>query len=486
MQKITIIFLSLFLLLSCQNSADTKDAAIKHSDVKLGEVQEPVVAGKFYPGSAAELKNMVDSFLGQTTVEPVKGELMAIIVPHAGYQYSGRVAAYGFKQLLGRQYDYVVVLSPSHTKNFEGAATRLVKNFETPLGKIPVATDIVEKMIKKYEWIVDDPVVYEREHSLEVELPFLQSTLQNFKLIPLVVGTHDLGIIQNIAGSLNEELSDKKVLYVVSTDMSHYHPYDRAVKMDKETIRLLTEEKFDDFIKRISDGTCELCGFAPVMTIMALYNMSGGGQIKLLKYENSGDVVGEKSRVVGYSALAVERGFNLTARQKEELRALVKKTLADHLAGKSIEPVKLADPYLMKNGAAFVTLKKNGQLRGCIGHIIAMEPLARSIQQNTVAAASHDPRFPPVRTEELKDISIEISVLTPPQPVYDKNIVEVGRDGLIIESGGRRGVLLPQVPGEFGWNRGQFLAEICEKAGLSPDAIDKPETKLYRFQALVF
>lgn len=487
MRKIAIFPICFIFILACKGKAvDSKEVFAKSQALKVSELQKPVVAGAFYPGSRETLQKTIGDFLSKADSQPVSGDLMGVIVPHAGYQYSGPVAAYGFKQLEGRKYDYVVVIAPSHHKSINGAATRLAKFFETPLGKIPVATDIVKKMVKKYKWIINDPDAYGKEHALEVELPFLQTVLKGFKLIPLVVGTHHADILENIAGSLNEEFIGKNVLYVISTDLSHYHSYSEAVKMDKKTLELLTSEKFDELVMDVYDGKCELCGFGPVMVILNLYRMRGGGKIELLKYANSGDVTGDKSRVVGYGALAVVGKFELSDKEKQELLKISRETLVAHVEGKKVGVPKVSDPYLMKPGAPFVTLKKHGELRGCIGHIIAREPLAKAVSDNTIAAASHDPRFPPVTKGELKDISIEISVLTPPQPVYDPNTIKVGRDGIIIEKGMRRGVLLPQVPGEAGWDLPQYLAGICRKAGLSPSDINDPATKLGRYQAIVF
>jgi AmmeMemoRadiSam system protein A len=341
-------------------------------------------------------------------------------------------------------------------------------------------------MDEKYEWIMDDPEAYSKEHALEVELPFLQSVLEGFKLVPMLIGTHDPQILIKIAGSLNEEFLGKNVLYVISTDLSHYHAYDEAVRMDKETLRIISHGKADELGAKAMNGTCELCGFAPVIVMMDLYEMMGGGEIRLLRYANSGDVTGEKGRVVGYGALAVMNKFQLADSEKAELLKIARQTIGQLVKGAKVEPAKVSDRYLMQPGAPFVTLRKEGELRGCIGHIIAREPLVKAVQENAIAAASEDPRFPPVKESELKDIDIEISVLTPPQPVFDTGSIVLGRDGLIIENGYHRGVLLPQVPGEIGWDLKQFLDGICNKAGLPSSAIGDPGTKLFRFQALVF
>lgn len=480
-----VVFCLVFLQACKGNAVSTQKGAVA-GPLKLVEVQGPVVAGGFYPSSKSELENQLNAFLNNAKAEKVSGDIMGIIVPHAGYQYSGQVAAYGYKQVEGKKYDYVVVLGLSHHVRLTAAATRYAKYYETPLEKIPVATDVVEKMLKKYDWIIDSEAAFSKEHSLEVQLPFLQKTLKDFKLVPLLIGTTNMGMIEKIAAGLNEEFIGKNVLYVVSTDLSHYHPYAEAVKLDKHLLNLLVNEKYEEFTREYFSGKCELCGFGPVEVMLYLYKMIGGGEVKLLKYANSGDVTGDKARVVGYAALAVIKKFQLSDSEKSELLKIAKNTLETFVRGGRPALPRISDSYLMKPGAPFVTLRKNGQLRGCIGHIIAKQPLAKAVVENTVAAASEDPRFRPVTPDELKDISIEISVLTPPQPVFDPNTIVVGRDGLIISKGFNRGVLLPQVPEEQGWDLPRYLDGILEKAGLKADALSDPETRLFRFQALVF
>jgi AmmeMemoRadiSam system protein A len=210
--------------------------------------------------------------------------------------------------------------------------------------------------------------------------------------------------------------------------------------------------------------------------------MRGAG-LELLSYANSGDTSGDRSRVVGYAAIAVVQPEWLGERQRDELLSLARRTVEAHVRGKRLPPLP-RDPALKGDGAAFVTLKKDGMLRGCIGQLVATGPLDATVQRMAVSAASSDPRFSPVRPEELEDIDVEISVLTPPEDLTDPLAVRVGTDGLIIEEGMRHGVLLPQVPAEQGWDKMQYLQGICRKAGLAPDAWKR--AKLMRFQAIVF
>jgi AmmeMemoRadiSam system protein B/AmmeMemoRadiSam system protein A len=468
-------------------------------------VQQPVVAGMFYPGDKATLKMMVERDLKAAPVKKLKGHLVALIAPHAGYRYSGKVAGYAFKQLENRKYKTVVVIAPSHRMPLRGAALSTRDVYRTPLGDIPIAKDVVKRMIKKYAWAEDDQRPFKMEHSLEVELPFLQVMLKDFKVVPIIVGTHDKAILNSIAQSIHEELPGDDVLVVASTDLSHYKPYDEAVKVDKKTLGYIERGDCEAFLAAEKTGKVLACGAGPTYIAMKIWKLKGGGDIEVLQYLNSGDTAGDKSKVVGYAAIALltkgstryeVRGaeyekqtppnseFTLTESEKETLLKLAHDTVMAHVSGKKLPPIKTDNPKFKANGATFVTLRKDGHLRGCIGHIIAREPLIENVRNMAIQASSHDPRFPPVRKDELKDIDVEVSVLTPPQPLLNPLEVRVGTDGLIIQRGFNRGVLLPQVPTEQGWNKDQYLRGICRKAGMEPTCWK--DAKLKKFQAIVF
>jgi len=458
------------------------------SEVKKPEqvIITPVVAGKFYAAEKETLRTQIGNFLRSANPNPIEGHIFGIAAPHAGYQFSGPVAAYAFKLLEGKSYSTVVVMAPSHRAPVGGVAVSTADFYETPLGRIPIAKDLAYKLIAANSFVKDDPRPYQVEHSLEVELPFLQTVLKDFRLLPIIVGTGDPSMLKEFAKSLNELLAGDDVLFVASTDLSHYHPYKEAVAKDDKTLRLIEKMDVNGFAAAVAKDDVELCGSSPVLILMEIAKLRGG-RPRLIHYANSGDTMGDKSSVVGYGAVAFVGKApedSLTDVEKKTLLAIARKAIEAKVLGKARPPLDIKDPALLKPGAAFVTIRKHGTLRGCIGHIIAMEPLVRSVQDNAIAAAFEDPRFPHVRPEELKEIDVEVSVLTPPKPLPNPLDVRVGTDGLIIQKDFRRGVLLPQVPVEQGWNKEQFLEAICEKAGLSPGSWK--DATLLRFQAIVF
>ncbi len=490
--KKNIFFCMVFLicLLYAEAGCSRSKTSPSESENTRLDTIEPVVAGQFYPSDRARLKEQIDGYLNKTKISPIEGDIIGLIAPHAGYQYSGPIAAAAFKQIEGRHYDIVVVIAPSHRIPFDGIALTTKDFYETPLGKIPIASDLSKKLITENAWAKDEIRPYLVEHSLEVELPFLQSVIKNFKILPLITGLDQTFDVEKVASALNQILPGKNVLFVASTDLSHYHPYEVAVKKDKKTISLIEDMDVAQFENAAKDNTAELCGQKPVSILMALAKLKGGSA-RLIHYANSGDTAGDKSRVVGYAALAFvvtqkdkPQKDKLTESQKNTLLKIARQAIEAEVLGKKQPLVNVDDPFLDMPGAAFVTLKKKGELRGCIGHIFAVEKLALSVRDNAIAAATHDPRFDPVRPDELKDISIEISVLTHPEPLSNPLDVRVGIDGLIISKGFNRGVLLPQVPIEQGWNKEQFLEGICRKAGLPPDAWK--DARLERFQAIIF
>lgn len=469
----TILFIFILPSLACSRSKKEAPSA---------SVQMPVVAGAFYPADPSVLKSQVDQFISKVPQKTFDGTIVGLIAPHAGYQYSGSIAGAAFRQIKGKKYSRVVVIAPSHRVSFDGAVLSNKEKYRTPLGDIPIDVKSVKKIVTENTWALPDQKPYEVEHSLEVELPFLQRVLKDFSLVPVIIGTKDADKLDAIALALDRTFPSEDTLFVASTDLSHYLPYKEAVDIDRKTISAICEKDAEVYEKSVVGGGAELCGSQPVYVLKKIAERRGG-KFHLIEYANSGDTSGDKSRVVGYAAIVAVVAPQLGDKQKGELLKLARATLVAHVTGKTLPPLP-DDPLLKKPGAAFVTLKKGGNLRGCIGEVVARKPLGSVIQEMAVSAASYDPRFRPVRPDELKDISIEVSVLTPPEALSDPGAVRVGTDGLIIEKGSNRGLLLPQVPSEFGWTREQFLDALCDKTGL-PRGSWK-DAKLMRFQAIVF
>ncbi len=446
----------------------------------------PVVAGQFYTDDPQALAAQIHEYL--EIAEPVEpgSEVLGYIVPHAGYVYSGPVAAYSYDLLQGKKIKFAVVMAPSHYVHSEKVGVLDADRYRTPLGEIPIATDKIEELKKHDESLfVEDRSMFAREHSLEVQLPFLQETLEKCRIVPLVIGAPSRPVAARLARALDRALGDEDVIYLASSDMSHHFPYDVAVEMDRRALQKITCMDIAGLLEDTARERSQLCGLGPVMTLMELAAMKGYSSATELKYANSGDTAGPKSSVVGYCSVAFSKSGSLGQADKDELVGLARKSIEKWMDEGSLPDYKPESEALRSAGAAFVTLKDRGRLRGCIGHIVARMPLYRSVQEMAVAAAFQDPRFPPVRREELPGLTIEVSVMSPVRTVCDPSEIEVGRDGLIVSDRGRSGLLLPQVPVEQGWGRDEFLAQTCLKANLPRDAWRKG-AGIYAFRADVF
>ncbi len=456
----------------------------------FSSVRPSYVAGAFYPSDPKELSNMIEDFLSRANPPKLEGKLMGIQVPHAGYIYSGKVAAYAYKLIQGRKYELVVLIGPSHFYPFSGGAVYPEGEWKTPLGEVKIDEDFASKLIKEKMGFFAGERYHVREHSLEVELPFLQKVLKpGFKIVPIVIGPYNPQRILQEAGKFAKLLKGKNFLVIASSDLSHYHTLKECRRRDKRTIEEMLSLRPSLFLWQASKMEVEACGASAIALTEAILSNLGMNRAVLLKWGNSSEAGIGTERVVGYSAVAfLEQDPDglqkLNEKEKEYLFKVSRKAIKNALEGEIYTPSEPPTAKLKKPSGVFVTLKKKGFLRGCIGYIKAIKPLYIATSEVAVAAAFRDPRFPPLKKEELKDLKIEISVLTDPKITFPSR-VKVGRDGLIVEYMGRSGVLLPQVPVEEGWDRIQFLNSVCMKAGVEPDCWRKG-ARLYSFQAEVF
>ena len=478
--RITSLFLTALLLFS--PSAFPKDA----------DIQKPVVAGKFYPGESVLLAGQIGKYLNDAKPEAVKGDIIALISPHAGYVYSGPVAAFGYKAISGRKYDTVVIIGLSHHVLFDGVAYLEKDFYRTPIGDVPIDLEFIRRLAKaEKDTLCKNPQAYEEEHSAEVEIPFLQASIKDFKIVVLLMGRPDYAICSKLARGLVKIIkeSGKKVLIVASTDLSHKFQYDDAAAKDRVTLSELLNFNARRFAEKVSEGECELCGSAPVITALIAGKELGADKIQVLKYANSGDTAGDKSRVVGYASVVIykEEAGMLNSEQKKKLLNIARKTVESYVRNRKIPEFNETDLGLLSQEGAFVTLHKKGELRGCIGNIIGTQPLWLTVRDMAIESSMRDPRFEPVAPDELKDIRIEISVLSQPKRVRDVNEIKMGTHGVIVKRGLNSGVFLPQVATETGWSRDEFLSNLCaHKAGLPADAWKDKKTELYIFTAQVF
>jgi len=464
-------------------------------------IRLPAVAGQFYPAQPDQLRRMVDEFLGQATVPSLPGPLVALIAPHAGYIYSGKVAAHSYALLRGRKIARVVVIAPSHYEAFPFISVYDGDAYATPLGNVEVDKDFASKLAKLSPLIQlsargHTPTQQQGEHSLEVQLPFLQRVLGDFRLVPIVMGAQTYETERALGVALAKMIKGTDTLIVASSDLSHYHPYDEATKIDQKTLRAIERWDYLGLSRNFQAGIWEACGGGPIVAAMIAAERLGATQAKVLKYANTGDVTGDRSRVVGYGAVALLQSESppgklqspsLDQKEKDALIRIARKSVETAVREKKLyEPPPPEFESLLREYGVFVTLRKKGELRGCIGWITTEKPLYLAVRDTATFAALQDPRFDPVNAGELRELEYEISVLTPFRRVLDVNEVRVGRDGLLIIRGHNEGVLLPQVAAEERWDRKTFLEEACRKAGLPRQAWQDEATDIFVFSALVF
>jgi len=468
------------------------------------QIRESVIAGSWYPGNAQTLKHEIEKYLNRAKVGPLTGNIIGLAAPHAGYIYSGAVAAHAYKLLLDQPFDRVVIVAPSHRAYFEGASVYKLGGYRTPLGVVPLDGELVEGLLQQP--IPIDYVVraHNQEHSLEIQLPFLQMVLKEFKLTPVVLGDQSYSNCARLAEAIAAVCGDKKVLLVASTDLSHFHPYGEAKRLDDRVLDRVMAFDPVGLSEDLRSGKCEACGGGPLMTVMLAAQKLGANKSKVLQYANSGDVTGDSTSVVGYmsavfydnpgaakSAGKAKTGtagvdLGLSQEEKNALRELAFQAIRSRCFGEPPPEFTTTSAKLRERRGAFVCIKKAGNLRGCIGLIEAGEPLYKTIKNMAIQAAFSDPRFCSLEPSELAEIQVEISVLTPLERVKDPAQIEIGKHGLYLRQGYHSGLLLPQVATENDWDREQFLEWTCRKAGLPPHAWKEPDAELYVFSADVF
>jgi len=453
----------------------------------LAEVRPAAVAGSYYPGDKPQLEYQLNRFLLNAPSNLVKGDVIALIVPHAGYPYSGQAAAYGYKQLLGKKFDTVILIGASHKMGFDQIALPDYEFYETPLGKVPVDKEFISKLKKLSDRVIVDNKPHREEHSLEAQLPFLQTVLKDgFKIVPILFGGISLSNCQTLSYALSFLIEDN-TLIIASSDWSHYYPYDLASKMDSKGTTLAVNGDIEGFIKALANGETEACGAPAIITTMLIAPALGANKVELLKYANSGDVTDDRSKVVGYASIVFyNQELKLSGSDKKELLRIARKTIDAKIRNWKLPDFNVDEGAMTAKRGVFVSLSKAGKLRGCIGYIQPVKPLFLAVQDMAIEAAANDPRFKPVTKAEFKDIDLEISALSRLKKIKDVSDISVGRDGLYIIKGGQSGLLLPQVAVEWGWNRDEFLRQVCIKAGLPEDAWREKDAVLYRFCADVF
>ncbi len=472
---------------------------LRTGSANADDTRKPAYAGSFYPETRSELTSMIKQLTGRVkqthTQQPPHTSLKALIMPHAGYMYSGLTSAHISLVLKENQFKRVIVMAPDHRVGFTGGAVSDVDAYETPLGRIPLDQDAAT-LRDNNSLFQANPYSDRIEHSVEVVLPFLQYYLKNFELIPIVLG-HDSDLANRVTAAL-DPLTDKNTLLVASSDLSHYLPYPEAVAGDRETIKMILDLNAGNLLTRENAA----CGRIPILVVINLARRHGWHPT-LLHYSNSGDMSGDRSRVVGYAAIAFYGGLSmqntsdssqaLKNHQGQALIKLARQTIAEKLGKKSIsvDPMTLDDSAFQAHRGTFVTLTIDKQLRGCIGNLDAGESILAGIKCNAINAAFHDPRFSPLNAHELDQVDIEVSILTEPEPLEYGNSKELlsklrpHTDGVILRKGSASATFLPQV-----WEQlprpEQFLSHLCMKAGLPGDDWKKSRLEIMTYQVQYF
>ncbi|QQS50821.1 MAG: AmmeMemoRadiSam system protein B [Bacteroidota bacterium] len=471
--------------------------------------RSPVAAGRFYSAHANKLEIEIANMLNEA--EKLSGfqhkkdeKLLALIAPHAGYVFSGVVAASAFMLLRNvTPRKRVFLLGSSHHTDFNGASIYNVGHYLTPFGKVKVDLELANKLIENSPVINYVSAAHAHEHSIEVMLPFIQYFWQNnFEIVPIVLATHSEAICRQIAEELKPYFTSEN-LFVVSTDLSHYPVYADAMKIDKETIEAVTTGKPEQLLEQIRHNkslnipnlSTSMCGWTSVLSLMYLCTNIDGIQYYPILYQNSGDahMYGDTDRVVGYQSMVVtklprENNFDLNDKEKELLLNIAKSAIFRY---KSKDNSPINDPQnlpsnLNKQAGAFVSIYVQNKLRGCIGQLQAgNKPLAEIVSDVAVSAAFRDSRFAPVTEEEMKNLHIEISVLTPLKRIASANEIILGKHGIYIKKENRSGTFLPQVANDTHWSVEEFLGNCSKnKAGLGWDGWKDAE--LYTYEAIVF
>jgi len=461
--------------------------------------REAAVAGRFYKGTKQELEKQLAALFNKAhkKVEN-KLPLQALLSPHAGYVFSGKVAASAFNQISeNASYKRVFVLASSHQYHFKGASVYTLGNYETPLGEIEVDQKLGEKLAASSAIFKHKTEAHTNEHSLEVQLPFLQYKLgNNFKLVPIILGTNNAKDCKELAKALMPYFTAEN-LFVISTDFSHYPAYDDANKIDFITANSICRNQPEELVATlelnsnslVENLSTSLCGWTSVLTLLYL-TQGKSYQFSQIDYQNSGDEknYGDKKGVVGYWAIAVfdeNIPFVISDAERAEIIRIARQSIINSLGdGGKGEPQPTSTHGILKSKTGvFVSVYVKGELRGCIGGFAQDKPLNELIQQMAVSSVC-DRRFNAVKQEELEDMILEVSVLSPLKKIHSADEIKLGRHGIYIRNGLNTGTFLPQVATKTGWNVKEFLGHCShDKAGLGWEGWKTAE--LFTYEAII-
>ena len=431
-------------------------------------VRNPVVAGQFYPGSADQLRSVIRGLVDE---EAVKEDVIGLLSPHAGYIYSGPVAGATISRIKFK--DTFVIMGPNHTGSGQPLSIMTEGVWKTPLGEVEIDSELGKQILAASDYLQEDQVAHQHEHSIEVQLPFLQYFKSDIKLVPIVIAYASGAIYKEIGQGIARAIKelDKEVVIIASSDMTHYEPQESARRKDTQAIEAMLNLNEDELLRRVQELDISMCGYAPAVSLISAAKELGAEEAELVRYQTSGDTSGDYASVVGYAGIIIKEA------KMSPLAALARETVETYVReGKTPELEELT-PEMRERAGVFVSIHKFGELRGCIG---TFEPTESNVAEETIAnainSATRDPRFPPVVPNELEDLIYKVDVLTSPEPVESQDQLDPKKYGVIVESGHRRGLLLPDLEGVDSVER---QIDICrQKAGIAPNE----PVKLYRFE----
>jgi len=429
-------------------------------------IRNPVVAGQFYPRLPDQLRSMIKGLVDE---KAVKEDIIGLVSPHAGYVYSGPVAGATISRIKFK--DTFIIMGPNHTGSGKPLSIMTEGVWKTPLGEVEIDSELGKLILAASGNLQEDHVAHQYEHSLEVQLPFLQYFKPDIKIVPVILSPASGAIYKEIGHEIARAIreSNKEVVIIASSDMTHSEPQESAQRKDAQAIEAILDLDEDELLKRVQELDISMCGYAPTVSLISAAKELGATGAELVRYQTSGDTTGDYAAVVGYAGITITGMSPLVRLARQTVETYVKE-------GKTPEPKELT-PEMRERAGVFVSIHKFGELRGCIG---TFEPVEKNVAAETIAnaisSATRDPRFPPVAPNELKDLDYSVDVLTLPEPVKSQDELDPKRYGVIVESGWQRGLLLPDLEGV---DSVDYQIDICrQKAGI---ATDEP-VKLYRFQ----
>jgi len=431
--------------------------------------RKPVVAGQFYPASAEQLQEMIETFIIK---DAPKEEVVGLLVPHAGYPYSGPVAGATISRIKVK--DTFIIIGPSHTGYGKPFSVMTEGSWETPLGAVQIDPELAKSIIDKSEYLQEDSLAHRQEHAVEVQLPFLQYFKSDVRIVPVILAHADVDtyreIGRDIAGAIRETGRDAVIM--ASGDMTHYEPQKSAEEKDSKAIEAMLNLDEEELTQRYNELKISMCAYGPAVCLITAARELGSREAELVKYQTSGDTTGDYTAVVGYA------GIIFKAAMLHPLVQLAKSAVEAYVrTGRRFPAPEVLTPEMREKAGVFVSIHKRGGLRGCIGTFgPQQENVAEEIITNAISSASRDPRFTRVTSQELKDLDYSVDVLTSPEPIGNESQLDPKRYGVIVEAGWRRGLLLPDLEGV---DTVEEQVDICrQKAGID---FDEP-VKLYRFE----